>query len=157
MSSPVLDILWSQFPHLESTDCADTAAGCHVSHACRREDLVGISTVFRESGYRLEMLTCLDERAGRKMFRLVYHFTQIDPVERHRVLVDVPVGEQAPTISHLFESANWYEREVYDMFGVSFSDHPDMTRILTEEGADYHPLLKDFGTIDGPVKGGDDA
>lgn len=157
MTPSVLNNLWEQIPKLESTDSTGTTAGCQGSHVCPMEDMPTVATVFRDAGYRLEMLTCLDERAERKAFRLVYHFAVPHPVDRHRVCAEVPVGEKPPSVSHLFESANWYEREVYDMFGVEFTDHPDMTRILTEEGADYHPLLKDFGVADAPKKGGDDA
>lgn len=157
MSAALLESLWSQVSSLKSTDCSGTVAGCNGSHVCAPADIVKVAEIFKEGGYILDMLTCLDMREDGGIFRLVYHFSRPRPVDRHRILFDIQVGEEAPTLALTYESANWYEREVYDMFGVAFRDHPDMTRILTEEGADYHPLLKDFGRIDDVEEGHQDA
>ncbi len=127
-------------------------AGCHVVHTIELELIRPVAGVFADAGYWLEMLTCLDHRKDENCFRLVYQYRYPDPVERQRVVVNIPAESSAPSIADLFESANWYEREVYDMFGVSFEGHPDPRRILTEEGADYHPLLKDFGVPEPEAK-----
>lgn len=132
-------------------------SGCRFIHTCPIHMMPALATVFREAGFFLEMLTCLDVRKEENAFRLVYQFSRPDIPERHRVLSMISPGEAAPTLSLIFESANWYEREVYDMFGVSFADHPNLTRILTEEGADYHPLLRDFGVPEPEVKGAANA
>ncbi len=146
MSTTLLDTLRQRVPELKTEDNTSTpAAGCTATHVCTTADIPAIAEVFKQAGYCLEMLTCLDMRADGGIFRLVYHFSRADVPDRHRFLADVEPGHEPPTAALLFESANWYEREVYDMYGVRFAGHPDMTRILTEEGADYHPLLKDFG------------
>lgn len=148
MKSALLDEIWALGEEITSEEPTTAAAGCHAVHRCPVPLVPRIAEIFDRHGYQLEMSTCLDHRADEGIFRLVWHFSRYDPVDRHRLKADLPAGEEAPTLANLFESANWYEREIYDMFGVRFSDHPDLTRILTEEGADYHPLLRDFGVAD---------
>ncbi|HET7409156.1 MAG TPA: NADH-quinone oxidoreductase subunit C [Paracoccaceae bacterium] len=79
-------------------------------------------------------------------FDLVYHFLSMPQNQRIRVKVAVAEDEMVPSISDLFASADWYEREVFDMFGIMFSGHPDLRRILTDYGFRGHPLRKDFPT-----------
>ncbi len=82
------------------------------------------------------------ERAER--FEVVYHL--LSPRWNNRIRVKVCVDEvtPVPTISHVHNTANWFERETWDMFGVFFSGHPDLRRILTDYGFTGHPLRKDF-------------
>ena len=68
--------------------------------------------------------------------------------ERVRLKVGVPDGAPCPTVSGVWETANWMEREVFDLFGIPFEGHPDLRRILTWDGFQGHPLRKDF-----PVEG----
>jgi len=141
-----------------SSDTAEySPTGCHHVHVVQSAAIRDVAEQFRKAGYICEMITCLDNRAVEGGFRLVYHFSQPAPADRHRVFADLPDGEEAPSIATVFESANWHEREVFDMFGVRFSGHPSLKRILTEEGADYHPLLKDFGVETPETTGGSDA
>ena len=82
------------------------------------------------------------ERAQR--FEVVYHL--LSPYQNARVRVKVPVaeGEAVPSVIEVFPGAEWYEREVWDMYGIFFADHPDLRRILTDYGFSGHPLRKDF-------------
>ena len=84
------------------------------------------------------------ERPAR--FDVVYHFLSM--YQNHRIRVKVPTreDEMVPSIISLHPSANWFEREVFDMFGILFSGHPDLRRILTDYGFRGHPLRKDFPT-----------
>jgi len=77
-------------------------------------------------------------------FDVVYHL--LSHTQNQRVRVKVPVDDEAPVPSAcaVFSSAGWYEREVWDLYGIFFSDHPDLRRILTDYGFDGHPLRKDF-------------
>jgi NADH-quinone oxidoreductase subunit C len=66
--------------------------------------------------------------------------------QRIRVSADISEGEVVPSIISLHPSANWFEREVFDMYGIFFSGHPDLRRLLTDYGFTGHPLRKDFPT-----------
>ena len=82
---------------------------------------------------------------GDERFVVVYHFYSIQ--HKHRFRLVVPVAEAEPevdSIAPLWGVANWLEREVWDMFGVRFSGHPDLKRILMYEGFEGHPLRKDY-------------
>jgi NADH-quinone oxidoreductase subunit C len=80
---------------------------------------------------------------------LVYHYFSYEHEHSLMVKADVPrQGAEVPTVSHLYAAADWLEREVYDLFGVRFAGHPNMTRILTPENFTGHPLLKDFKNED---------
>jgi NADH-quinone oxidoreductase subunit C len=91
-------------------------------------------------------ITAIDypERAHR--FDVVYHFLSMYRNHRIRVKVAVREDEMVPSIHELHPSANWFEREVFDMFGILFSGHPDLRRILTDYGFRGYPLRKDFPT-----------
>jgi NADH-quinone oxidoreductase subunit C len=77
-------------------------------------------------------------------FDVVYQLLSLRHNVRVRVKVGVKDGFLVPTIIPLFPAANWWEREAWDMFGIRFSDHPDLRRILTDYGFEGHPLRKDF-------------
>ncbi|CUA95432.1 NADH-quinone oxidoreductase subunit C [Pannonibacter indicus] len=79
-----------------------------------------------------------------KRFDVVYHF--LSPVQNQRIRVKVATGEDTPvpSLTPVFPGAEWFEREAYDMYGILFSGHPDLRRILTDYGFDGHPLRKDF-------------
>ncbi len=91
-------------------------------------------------------ITAIDypERAAR--FDVVYHFLSMYQNHRIRLKVAVRAEDMVPSIHTLHPSANWFEREVFDMFGILFSGHPDLRRILTDYGFRGHPLRKDFPT-----------
>ena len=78
-------------------------------------------------------------------FEVVYHFYSLK--HNHRLRVKVPVGEddcRIDSVSSLWKTANWYEREVWDLYGIKFNGHPDMRRILLYEEFKGHPLRKDY-------------
>jgi NADH-quinone oxidoreductase subunit C len=81
-------------------------------------------------------------------FDVVYHAYSFEANRRVRLKVKTDEATPVPTVCSVWRAANWPEREVYDMYGVSFAGHPDMTRILLWEGFNGHPLRKDF-----PVEG----
>ena len=91
-------------------------------------------------------ITAVDWPGRRKRFEVVYHFLSM--YLNHRIRVKLPVGEEeiVPSLTAIHPSANWFEREVFDMFGILFSGHPDLRRILTDYGFRGHPLRKDFPT-----------
>ncbi len=77
-------------------------------------------------------------------FEVVYHLYSIQFKRRLRLKVRVDEGEAVPTVTGVWESANWHEREVADVFGVLFEGHPDLRRILMPDDWEGHPLRKDY-------------
>ena len=100
--------------------------------ACRFSSLVDITAVDHP------------ERAER--FDVVYHFLSMYQNHRIRLKIAVAEDEMVPSLVAIHPSANWFEREVFDMFGILFSGHPDLRRILTDYGFRGFPLRKDFPT-----------
>ena len=89
-------------------------------------------------------VTALDWPAREKRFDVVYHF--LSPYQNTRIRVKLQTDERTPipSICGVFPGAEWFERETWDMYGVMFTDHPDMRRLLTDYGFEGHPLRKDF-------------
>ncbi len=82
------------------------------------------------------------EREAR--FEVVYHLYSLKTYKRLRLKVQTDEEKPVPSVTSVWPTANWHEREVYDMFGVRFSGHPDLRRILMPEDFEKHPLRKDF-------------
>ena len=91
-------------------------------------------------------ITAVDYPERAKRFSVVYHFLSMYENKRIRLRVAAREEDMVPSIVSVHPSANWFEREVYDMFGILFSGHPDLRRILTDYGFRGHPLRKDFPT-----------
>ena len=89
-------------------------------------------------------ITAVDYPEKEKRFKLVYLLLSHE--NNLRILINIKIDEKTsvPSITKIFPSANWMEREVFDMYGISFKDHPDLRRILTDYGFKGYPLRKDF-------------
>lgn len=77
-------------------------------------------------------------------FEVIYNLLSLKLNNRITVKVALEDGEKLPTVCEIFSSANWFEREAFDMYGIVFENHPDLRRILTDYGFEGHPLRKDF-------------
>ena len=86
----------------------------------------------------------VDYPENEKRFELIYLFLSHENNIRIKLLTRFEIDQTINSITKIFPSANWMEREVFDMYGVSFQDHPDLRRILTDYGFEGHPLRKDF-------------
>lgn len=86
----------------------------------------------------------VDYPSRSQRFDVVYHL--LSPTQNQRIRVKVATDEQTlvPSTVEVFPCANWFEREAFDMYGINFSDHPDLRRLLTDYGFEGHPLRKDF-------------
>lgn len=91
-------------------------------------------------------ITAVDYPEREERFEVVYHFLSMPQNQRIRVKVSVPEDVLVPSITDIHPCADWFEREVFDMYGVMFSGHPDLRRILTDYGFRGYPLRKDFPT-----------
>ena len=91
-------------------------------------------------------ITSVDYPERAKRFEVVYHLLSMYQNQRVRLRVMIREEDMVPSIVDVHPSANWFEREVFDMFGILFSGHPDLRRILTDYGFRGYPLRKDFPT-----------
>ena len=91
-------------------------------------------------------ITAVDYAGRAKRFDVIYHFLSMYQNHRIRLRACVRDDQMVPSIVDVHPSANWFEREVFDMFGILFSGHPDLRRILTDYGFRGYPLRKDFPT-----------
>ena len=89
-------------------------------------------------------ITAVDYPERDKRFKMVYLLLSHEKNSRIKIEFDIKEGEILSSSTSIFPSANWMEREVFDMYGVEFKDHPDLRRILTDYGFKGHPLRKDF-------------
>ena len=132
-------------------DAVDDASAFHgdVSVTIRKDRLSGVVRLLKEEpdlGFDyLSDLAGVDYLGKEPRFEVVCHLTSTK--DGTVIRLKIPVTSADPTIHSItpeYPSANWYEREIYDMFGITFPGHPDMRRILMPEGWRGHPLRKDY-------------
>ena len=115
----------------------------------KRENLLKVAKYLKEnpecSFNFLSDLCGIDYPKGEHHFEVVYHLYSIEHTHRLRMKVSLLASDLTiPSVSSVWRTANWHERECYDMLGINFSDHPDLRRILTPDGFKDYPLRKDF-------------
>ena len=93
---------------------------------------------------QLTDLTAVDYPDRIQRFELVYQLLSMENNKRVRIICSIDDGQIVPSVTSIYKSAEWPEREVWDMYGLFFSDHPDLRRLLTDYGFEGHPLRKDF-------------
>jgi NADH-quinone oxidoreductase subunit C len=89
-------------------------------------------------------ITAVDWPSRERRFDVVYHLLSPKHNARIRIKIETDEGTPVASVIEVFPSADWYEREIYDLYGVVFTGHPDLRRILTDYGFEGHPLRKDF-------------
>ena len=111
-------------------------------------DIVKVMTFLRDDElcqfYSFIDVTAVDWPARERRFDVVYHL--LSPTKNRRIRIKIEAGEDTriPSIIEVFPGALWFERETYDLYGVLFTGHPDLRRLLTDYGFEGHPLRKDF-------------
>ena len=122
----------------------------------RKENLLEVLSLLKntpEYGYETLMdLTGVDYLAPMKRTKIVYWLHNPVNYQRIRITVYVLRDEAMPSVCHLWEGANWYERELFDLFGVRFDGHPDLTRIVMPDDWVGHPLRRDYALTEEPVQ-----
>jgi len=118
--------------------------GYHLDVALPPEKVVPAVEILNHQGFFIEAITGVDW-IDEQQLEVVYDFNHVD--ELCRVVIRARLDRnnpEIPTISHIYQGANWHERETHDFFGINFTGHPNLEPLLLPEDADFHPLLKDF-------------
>ena len=118
------------FINIDSDNLISSILFLKTNEKCRFKQLIDI--------------TAVDYPEKEKRFKVVYLLLSHE--NNLRILINININEKTsvPSITKIFPAANWMEREVFDMYGISFKDHPDLRRILTDYGFEGYPLRKDF-------------
>jgi NADH-quinone oxidoreductase subunit C len=113
---------------------------------CHRDRIVEVLTDLRDRfGFQQLLDVCGADYPDREeRFDVVYHLLSLTRNMRVRVKVTTDEAQPVPSVIPVYPSAGWFEREAFDMYGILFSDHPDLRRLLTDYGFHGHPLRKDF-------------
>ena len=115
---------------INDKDLIDTVHFLKLNENCKFKQLIDIAGV--------------DYPENDKRFELIYLFLSHENNTRIKLLIKFEINQTINSITKIFPSANWMEREVFDMYGIKFKNHPDLRRILTDYGFKGHPLRKDF-------------
>ncbi len=115
---------------IKEVDLVDVIHFLKSNESCKFRQLIDIAGV--------------DYPENEKRFQLVYLFLSHEKNIRIKLLIKFDINQNIPSITKVFPSANWMEREVFDMYGIKFKNHPDLRRILTDYNFKGHPLRKDF-------------
>ena len=115
---------------IDTNDLIDTIQFVKSNNTCKFRQLIDIVGV--------------DYPSEEKRFRLIYLLLSHENNLRIKISINFEMSSQIPSITKIFPSANWMEREVFDMYGIKFKNHPDLRRILTDYNFKGHPLRKDF-------------
>ena len=115
---------------IDENDLIDVVQFLKSNESCKFKQLIDISGV--------------DYPENEKRFELIYLFLSHEENIRVKLLIKFHINQSINSLTKVFPSANWMEREVFDMYGVKFKNHPDLRRILTDYGFKGHPLRKDF-------------
>ena len=115
---------------IDEDDLVDVVHFLKSNENCKFKQLIDIAGV--------------DYPEDEKRFELIYLFLSHEHNSRIKLLIKFDINQSINSLTKIFPSANWMEREVFDMYGIKFKNHPDLRRILTDYGFDGHPLRKDF-------------
>ena len=132
-----------RFPELEIDE---SVFNCDIALIVPAERLVEIGTELRDmDGIKLDTLSSLTAVDYKDRVQVVYHLFSIEPPARVVLKVNLPADDPVvDSVTDVWPTANWHEREAYDLMGVHFRNHPDLRRILLPEGFPGHPLRKDW-------------
>ena len=145
---PVQDIGEYVSGALEGAITSSEVAGDELTVHANRNDIVRVLTFLRDDvlcQFKILLDVCgVDYPERNERFDVVYHLLSLTQNARIRVKVTTDEDTPVPSVTSVFNAANWWEREAWDLYGIFFAGHPDLRRILTDYGFEGHPLRKDF-------------
>ena len=125
-----------------------TSINGQLVYRCELNKLISVLKLLKANEsldfLQLSDLTAVDYPGRIQRFELVYQLLSVTHNRRIRIICAIDEGQIVPSATGVYKSAEWPEREVWDMYGLFFSDHPDLRRLLTDYGFEGHPLRKDF-------------
>ena len=114
----------------------------------KKENILKIFDLIKDNSFynfnQLIDITAIDYPSRENRFELIYILLSMKNNKRIILKTSVGLNESIESISQIYKASNWYERECYDLFGINFSNHPDLRRIMTDYNFEGHPLRKDF-------------
>jgi NADH-quinone oxidoreductase subunit C len=145
----ILNQLKAKLPNLQ-LECSEYKD--ELALQLQKKDVVEVCKVLKNDSelkfIHCEDVTAIDWAKRKNRFAVVYHLFSLK--NKFRLVIKVDVDESdcsLDTVSSVWRSANWHEREVYDMYGIKFNNHPDLRRMYMPEEFEYHPLRKDFPVL----------
>lgn len=121
-----------------------------------KDSIIPVLTFLKDdvkAGFKVLMdQSGVDYLEPKKHTKVFYHLHNPSTYARLRVVVSVARGESIPSVTPLWQGADWYERELFDLFGITFEGHPDMKRILMPDDWRGHPLRRDYSLTEEPVE-----
>lgn len=118
----------------------------------KKDELISCLASHKEQGFLVLMdLTAVDYLTPTVHTKVIYFLHNPGSYERVQVAVTIARNEHLPSACSIWEGANWYERELFDMFGIHFDNHPDLTRILMPDDWKGHPMRRDYALTEEPV------
>jgi NADH-quinone oxidoreductase subunit C len=148
-----LDDTLEQFAGMIADALAGQVTGHQIAHgeltiAANANDIVKVVRFLRDDErcqfWSIIDVTAVDWPSRERRFDVVYHLLSPRLNRRIRIKIEIDENTPVPSITEVYPGANWFEREVYDLYGILFTGHPDMRRLLTDYGFEGHPLRKDF-------------
>jgi len=119
-------------------------SGVALSRWIAPEHLVAAAQTARDAGFFFESMTCVDRLDPHGVFELIYTLNRWESAARVGLRVWAPRGAPVPTLGGVYRIADWNEREAWELFGIEFAGHPNLTWLLLPEGTEFRPLLKSF-------------
>lgn len=139
--------------HAEKTILNETEFMGETTLEVSKENLKKVLSFLKQEGYEVLMdLTAIDYLVPTVRTKIVYWLHNPTNFQRLRIVLFITRQETIPSVTDLWEGANWYERELYDMFGVTFEGHPDLKRILMPDDWRGHPMRRDYSLTEDPVE-----
>lgn len=140
---PLLNAIDTRFPDaITAASAPDGQVGLVLEPSSLLDICIALRTEF---GFeRLSSVTAVDWWPKKPRFEVVYHLHSIRNNRRLRLKLLVDESQEVDSVTHVWTTANWYEREVFDLFGISFRNHPNLERIMMPADWEGHPLRKDY-------------